>query len=327
MPILKISVLIPTLNRPDDLQRCLAAIKAQDRPADEVLVVIGPGDRMAKLIFDQASNGDVTWKCLNEQRPSVVCSLNTGIRAAQGDIIVLTDDDAAAPPPWLGLIEAHFLRDPKVGAIGGRDRLILPNEPWLAHPLPARNVGRYNWYGALQGNHHCGSQVSPLEAEVLKGVNLSFRRSAFSKIHIDDYLISHGAEVGWEIDICHTIKRAGWIIIYDNEVYVNHHVGPRVAGDERVNATSKKVARCVKNIAYLNAVYLGTVPMIAILGKTTLLGSQKEPGLIIGLFGIFRGKPDQLSRALKCIQAYLRGTWDGIRAKRHLSLSLKQVAA
>lgn len=107
------------MNRPDDLRRCLAALNAQNRQADEIIVVIGPDDNSAGNIFHQIGKGDPKWKCLNERRSSVVSSLNTGIRAAKGDIIALTDDDAAAPPGWLDLIEEHFLSNSKVGAVGG----------------------------------------------------------------------------------------------------------------------------------------------------------------------------------------------------------------
>ncbi len=151
MSSFKISVVVPTMNRPDDLRRCLAALKAQNRQADEIIVVIGPEDSSADKIFHQIGKGDPKWKCLNERRSSVVSSLNTGIRAAKGDIIALTDDDAAAPPAWLDLIEEHFLSNSKVGAVGGRDCLLLPDEPWLSNPPPARFVGTYNWYGQLQG--------------------------------------------------------------------------------------------------------------------------------------------------------------------------------
>jgi cellulose synthase/poly-beta-1,6-N-acetylglucosamine synthase-like glycosyltransferase len=323
MTALKISVVIPTLNRPDDLRRCLAALKAQGRPADEVVVVIGPGDSTARSIFDQASKGDPKWRHLNEPHPSVISSLNYGIRETQGNIITLTDDDAAAPTSWLRSIETHFLRDPRVGAVGGRDRLMLPDEQWLANPQPVQNVGRFNWYGLLEGNHHCGAKVSPMEVDLLKGVNLSFRRDAFLKGQIDEYLIGYGAEVGWEMDICLTIKSEGWKLIYDNEVYVDHHVGTRIAGDDRMDLTNVNALRRVQNTAYLTAVYQRMIPMLMVLARSTLVGSRFQPGLFRGLVGLFTGRPEQLGVAFKVIGAYCKGTWDG-RANGKNSASAAQ---
>ena len=54
---LSISVMVPTYRRPADLKRCLDALRAQARPADEVLVVARPEDdathRALESVFGQ----------------------------------------------------------------------------------------------------------------------------------------------------------------------------------------------------------------------------------------------------------------------------------
>ena len=40
----RISVVVPTLNRVEDLRRCLAALARQTRPADRIVVVVHDGD-------------------------------------------------------------------------------------------------------------------------------------------------------------------------------------------------------------------------------------------------------------------------------------------
>jgi cellulose synthase/poly-beta-1,6-N-acetylglucosamine synthase-like glycosyltransferase len=315
MTALKISVVIPTLNRPDDLRRCLAALKAQGRPADEVVVVIGPGDSLAQPIFEEISNSDARWKYINEQRSSVICSLNTGIRASQGDIITLTDDDAAAPPNWLKLIEAHFLSDSKVGAVGGRDRLMYPDNPELSNPPPASRVGCFNLYGALVGNHHCGAKQSPCEVDVLKGVNLSFRRKAFLKGQISGQLIGYGAEVGWELDICLTIRKANWKIIYDNAVYVDHYAGNRLEGNKRQDGASASSLHDAQNMAYLHTVYLPIFSIFILFVRTTLIGSRFQPGLIRCWLDVLSGKLGQVKIAFKVLVAYWIGTRLGLSRK------------
>ena len=312
------------MNRPDDLRRCLAALNAQNRQADEIIVVIGPDDNSAGNIFHQIGKGDPKWKCLNERRSSVVSSLNTGIRAAKGDIIALTDDDAAAPPGWLDLIEEHFLSNSKVGAVGGRDCLLLPDEPWLSNPPPARFVGTYNWYGQLQGNHHCGSQISPVEVDTLKGVNLAFRSEAFLKKQIDNYLIGHGAEQGWEIDLCLTLKQSGWLILYDNDVYVKHHVGPRLTNNSRLDGANQCALKNVQNMAYLNAIYLNMPSMLMVMCRSILLGSRLQPGLFRSLLNYFARRPSQFDLAWKVIRAYFIGSWDGRRSRSNSNRYLRK---
>ncbi len=88
-----ISVLVPTVGR-GSLDRCLAAIAAQTRPADEVVTVL---DR------DHLGPG---W------------ARNEGIRRARGDLIAFTDDDCLPPPEWLATLVAALDRHGAAGAGG-----------------------------------------------------------------------------------------------------------------------------------------------------------------------------------------------------------------
>ncbi len=317
---MNLSVIIPTMHRSEDLRRCLGALKAQARPADEVIVVIGPGDAAAMRVFAEVAAGTAGWRALPAPRPSVVEALNLGLGLARGDIIVLTDDDAEAPPVWLARIEQWFLRDEKIGAVGGRDHQLVPARPEVANPPLARRVGQFNGYGLLIGNHHCGARQSPLQVDVIKGVNFAFRRAAFGPMAIDGYLISRGAEVGWELDICQTIRRANWRLIYDNDVFVHHHIGPRIAGDDRENIASVGALRRVQNTAYLTAKYQPAWQMLLVSARMVLAGSRGQPGLLWGLLGLVTRRAALLPAAWKIAGAYGRGTRDG-RAARRQNLS------
>jgi cellulose synthase/poly-beta-1,6-N-acetylglucosamine synthase-like glycosyltransferase len=100
--------------------------------------------------------------------------MNAGLDAACGDIIAFTDDDAAPHTDWLERIEAHFLSDTNIGGVGGRD--------WVYHGTQLEEgerevVGQVQWFGRVIGEHHLGVGEAR-EVDVLKGVNMSFRRSA-----------------------------------------------------------------------------------------------------------------------------------------------------
>jgi GT2 family glycosyltransferase len=49
---MKITVLVPTFRRPDDLTRCLAALERQHRAPDEVVVVVRPDDHASHACLD-----------------------------------------------------------------------------------------------------------------------------------------------------------------------------------------------------------------------------------------------------------------------------------
>lgn len=105
-------------------------------------------------------------------QPGVVAALNAGLAAVEGDIVSITDDDAAPHPDWLERIAAYFTSDSRLGGLGGRD--------WVYHGSKLEDesrpvVGQLQWFGRVIGNHHLGVG-EPREVDILKGVNMSFRK-------------------------------------------------------------------------------------------------------------------------------------------------------
>lgn len=119
---MRLSVVIPTYNKLPLLERTLAALAAQELPANhwETIVVDdgssdGTADFLAQWSGDPARNLRVVSPGRNVGRAS---ARNLGIRAAAGQWILFLDDDILAPP---GLLAAHLemlQRSPGCGTIG-----------------------------------------------------------------------------------------------------------------------------------------------------------------------------------------------------------------
>lgn len=101
-----VSVVIPTCGRPELLQRCLAALRAQTLPAEAYEVIVSD---------DTAT------------RHGPAAARNRGWRRARAEIIAFTDDDTEPDPCWLerGLAAVR----PGVDAIAGRVVMPLPAIP------------------------------------------------------------------------------------------------------------------------------------------------------------------------------------------------------
>src|SRR5690606_14115209 len=143
-----------------------------------------------------------------------VHALNTGIEQSTGDILAITDDDTVPCREWLLLIEKIFSADSKVGGVGGRD--------WVHHDGKVVDgvkqvVGKVSWYGRVKGNHHLGAGQAR-EVDVLKGANMSYRRTALKSIRFDERLRGVGAQVHNDLDFSLSVKRAGWKLIYSPDV-------------------------------------------------------------------------------------------------------------
>ncbi|HWH28434.1 MAG TPA: glycosyltransferase family 2 protein [Mycobacteriales bacterium] len=160
----RVSVVIPTWDGLPMLERCLAALAAQTRPADEVVVV---------------DNGSVdgTAEALAERWPDVVAVLlphnvgfaagcNAGIRRSTGDRVALLNNDAEPEPRWLEeLLAADAGAGPRTAAVTsklmGHDGLLQDTGDCLTRTAAAVQRGsgepdRGQYDGSLDVPSPCG---------------------------------------------------------------------------------------------------------------------------------------------------------------------------
>jgi glycosyltransferase involved in cell wall biosynthesis len=118
-----VTVIVPTYKRPDDLRRCLDALKQQTKAPARVVVVRRDVDAATVAMLTAYDAASLPMVIRVVTAPGVVAALNEGLEAATGDIVAMTDDDAAPHPDWLERIAGHFLVNARVGGVGGRDHI------------------------------------------------------------------------------------------------------------------------------------------------------------------------------------------------------------
>jgi cellulose synthase/poly-beta-1,6-N-acetylglucosamine synthase-like glycosyltransferase len=226
---MKISVLVPTYRRSKDLERCLEALKLQSLPADEILVVVRDTDEETHRFLGGFDASLLPLKIVDVVEPGQVAALNAGLAAAAGDIISITDDDAAPHGHWLKTIKQHFLSDPLVGGVGGRDWLYIEGKLFdIKNSVGASHVvGKLTWFGRVIGNHHVG-EGEAREVDILKGANMSYRYESIRNIKFDTRLRGEGAQVCNDMAFSLTVKRQGWKLVYDPIVSVDHFSAERM---------------------------------------------------------------------------------------------------
>ncbi|MFZ6028672.1 MAG: glycosyltransferase family 2 protein [Chloroflexota bacterium] len=128
---LPVSVVVPTCNRPEMLDRCLAALVVQrfDPSAYEILVVHdgalpGKGLAVQRIITRHASrpNRPVIRYLPLRARTGPAAARNVGWRAARGRVIAFTDDDCIPSPGWLQAGLAAFTD----GIAGVSGQVVMP---------------------------------------------------------------------------------------------------------------------------------------------------------------------------------------------------------
>src|SRR6476660_1335707 len=112
-----VSLIIPTLRRPEHLARCLASLVPQTLQATEVLVGIRADDRSNEETIERFKDRLPVRK-VEAKGVGVVGSMNSCLREANGDYIALLDDDIELPPNWIERMVGHLRGRPDVYAAG-----------------------------------------------------------------------------------------------------------------------------------------------------------------------------------------------------------------
>jgi GT2 family glycosyltransferase len=313
---MKISVLVPTYRRSKDLERCLNALKLQSLPADEVLVVVRDTDEETHQFLGNFTVSSLPLKIVDVIVPGQVAALNAGLAAAVGDIISITDDDAAPHGHWLETIRQHFISDPLIGGVGGRDWLYLDGvlQDASKHPGASNIVGKIQWFGRPIGNHHIGTGM-PRTVDILKGANMSYRRSAIQGLVFDTRLKGQGAQADNDMAFSLAVSKAGWKLIYDPKTSVDHYLGARADDDKRNAFNPVSLENSSYNQTFIMLNHTKGLQKILFLIWTLLFGTRQS----YGFFQVIRMIPHEGKISLKKLSCALAGKIRGFATWLKLS--------
>ncbi|MDB5535986.1 MAG: hypothetical protein JWP26_1586 [Devosia sp.] len=117
----RVSVIIPHLNEPDDLRKCLQSLDAQRTPdlPFEIIVV----DNGSRTMPDFAATFVPGVRLLRETTPGPGPARNLGAAMAAAPILAFIDADCVAAKGWLAAIVRGFDERPEVDFAGGDIRI------------------------------------------------------------------------------------------------------------------------------------------------------------------------------------------------------------
>jgi Glycosyl transferase family 2 len=131
-----ISVVLPTHNRADLVQRAVLSVIAQSYSNWELLVVDDASDDDTPKVLSNFTDSRIR-VLRREQQGGASASRNTGLAAARGEFVVYLDDDNMMHPHWLkGVAWAFDLHPEALVMIGAR---IIDDE------LRNQGLGRGGW--------------------------------------------------------------------------------------------------------------------------------------------------------------------------------------
>ena len=309
-----IAALVPTYRRPDILRKCLEGFAKQTRQADELLVVVRDTDGETRAALDELSRIAPNTRILTVSAPGQVAALNLALSEFRSDILAITDDDAVPRPDWLERIGEHFARDPRLGGLGGRDHT------W-ANGVPDEGkvtvFGKIDWWGRPVGLTHVSSGP-PREAEILKGANMSYRGTAIQGLRFDSRLWGAGAEAGNDVAFGLAVKRAGWGLLVDPAVIVDHYPAEKMDYDKRGSFSRQAMIDQGHNQTLILMDHLGSVRRIVFVLWAVLLGMRVHPGILQWVRLELGGDPEAFSKLTATLSGRTAGlrTWWRARNRR-----------
>ena len=223
---MEISIVICTANRANDLRDTLASLAGVRWSGSVELLVVDnrSTDETRPLVADASRGYPFPLRYLYEGAEGKYAALNSGIKAARGQIIVATDDDARFEPDWLERA-ADGLSRYGCEFVGGRVLPLwgAPKPEWLAE-----TNGLHTKVIALldHGNtaREFGRGISwPL------GVNVAYRRDVFERVGLFDSRLGrkagtlrNQAQREWHL----RARAAGARGFYLPDMVVHHLVAP-----------------------------------------------------------------------------------------------------
>ncbi len=122
----RVSVVIPTHDRPDALRRCVKSLLAQrPRPAEIIIVNDGEADVPTDVVT-AAEDAGVPPKRVRRLMPCLPASRNRGVDAAGGDVVLMLDDDVRLRAGTLARLTEFYDAD-EGGVVAGIG--LTPVEP------------------------------------------------------------------------------------------------------------------------------------------------------------------------------------------------------
>jgi len=192
-----ISVVIPSFNEEERIERCLTSLVQQDFPRNEYEIIVVDGGSKDKTREIAEKYADVVFI---QTSPKVGGARNDGTLRASGDIIATTDADTILPPTWLSRIKRGF-EDPKVVMLYGPVK-----------PIEATIKNRFYLFLANSFAH-----IGYLTGTVLftLGCNSVFRAEPFKKAGM--YRVS---DAGDDLEIAHRMRKIGKVK-FDRKLFVS----------------------------------------------------------------------------------------------------------
>lgn len=212
------AIVICTLNRPDDIRRCVAAVCAQTRlPAE--LVVIDAGDlRDVRHDLERECRSAGIRFVYQQAQPSTTQQRNQGAGLVEADVTFFLDDDVVIAPDYIARIVAEY---------ESGDAADVAGVCGCAEPSPEPGSGFWHWYARLflladtradvssrmkASNYpvHATRLSAPRDCDLMPSTAVSYRTDVFRQFlfdtHLTGYVMAEDLDLSFRVSRVHRLR-------------------------------------------------------------------------------------------------------------------------
>ena len=220
-----VSVIIPTRDRADLLQRCLESLErhAPGNPPCELVLIDNGSTQPEALALLARLEARPHLQVLRRPGPFNYAALNNGaVRMARGEVLAFLNNDVEAlHDGWLAPLVAHALRPP-IGAVGAR---LLFDDGSVQHGGVILGIGgvaghAHKYLAAEAPGYQLRLQLSQ-NVSAVTAAALVVRRDRFEALGGFD---QHQLAVNYnDVDFCLRLLQAGYRNLYCPDSVLLHH--------------------------------------------------------------------------------------------------------
>lgn len=205
-------MVISTLERPELLGRCLAALAGGSRRPAEVIVVDQGVPGGADDVVASARAAGLTVHLVAQERRGLAASQNLDVRMATSPVVAVVDDDCVPDEHWIEIVERTFSSDDPPALVTGRV-LPLPAEGARVRPVSSRTS---------EVREEFAGRVAPWA--IGTGGNFAVRRADYLAVGGNDERLGTGTpgRAGNDMDLFYRLLRGPIRARYEPDLVAQH---------------------------------------------------------------------------------------------------------
>lgn len=246
----KISVIVPTIGRPQSLERLLNSLAAQTFRVHEVIIADGSGAEDAgRVAADRRwKQAGLDIKCISVQPPHAVRQREAAIAVSLGELLLLLDDDVELEPQCVA--EMVKTLDSRAGVVAvmanfNNQAWAMPPRAWRLYLRIVHGLREGEWQGRVIGPllrfGFNPPPSGPVSCEWLGTGNSLVRRETFKAAGGFSNFFLYRSTMNEDVDLGLRVAREG-LILFCPQARLGHFHDPggrvspaRVAEDDVFN--------------------------------------------------------------------------------------------